>query len=104
MLQTGEDDSGMIVLHLLFTAADWVLWLLDAAVLIYVVLSWMRPKGSKWMLALARICEPMLAPARRLIGRLLPSRFMIIDWSPVLVIVALGVVRRLLGLVERTLS
>ena len=94
----------MIVLKLIFWALNLALWLADMAVLVYVILSYIRsmnPTVNRVKRVLALVCEPMLIPARRVLGRLLPSRFMILDFSPILVWVVLGLARNVLGWLER---
>ena len=90
----------MIILKLIFWLLNAVIWLADAGLLVYVILTYIRSANgtvSRVRQVLALFCEPLLIPARRLLGRLLPSRFMILDWSPLLVWVALGISRNLLG-------
>lgn len=90
----------MIVLSLLFTLVNAALWAADMALLVYVVLTYVRTANltaNRIRQTLALVCEPMLIPARQLLGRILPTRFMILDWSPIVVWVALGITRNLLG-------
>jgi len=94
----------MIVLRLLFWALNLALWLADMGVLVYVVLSYIRtvnPTVNRVKQLLALVCEPMLIPARRILGRFVPSRYMILDFSPILVWVALGLARNVVGWLER---
>ena len=94
----------MIVLKLIFTLATLLLWAADAAVLVYVVLTYVRishPTANRIRQALALVCEPMLIPARRLLGRFLPAKYMILDWSPLVVWVVLGIARNVLGLLQK---
>lgn len=89
----------MIVLRLIFWLMGVALWLLDVGLLAYVVLSYIRsmnPTVNRIKQLLALVCEPMLIPARRVLGRFLPSRFMFVDWSPILVWIVLGIGRNIL--------
>lgn len=90
----------MIVLKLIFWLLNVAIGLADAGLLVYVLLTYLRSDNvavNRVRQALALFCEPLLVPARRLLGRVLPSRFMILDWSPLVVWVALGLGRNLLG-------
>jgi len=90
----------MIVLKLLFSLAGLALWLADMALLVYVVLTYVRtsnPTVNRIRQTLALVCEPMLIPARQLLGKILPAKFMILDWSPLVVWVVLGIARNVLG-------
>jgi len=67
-----------------------VLWLL---VLGRVIVSWVDPRGSNQLsLFLIQATEPFLAPIRRL----LPSTGMV-DFSPLILMLILGVVLRVVG-------
>lgn len=93
----------MIVLKLLFWALNLALWVADMAVLVYVILTYIRtanPTVHRVKQTLALICEPMLIPARRVLSRFVPSRYMILDFSPILVWVVLGIARNVLGWLE----
>ncbi|MBQ8537707.1 MAG: YggT family protein [Clostridia bacterium] len=93
----------MIVLRLIFWLLDIALWLADVGLLAYVVLSYIRsmnPTVNRVKQALSLVCEPMLIPARRVLGRFVPSRFMFVDWSPILVWIVLGIARNILDGLE----
>jgi YggT family protein len=84
----------------------WIRWTLlliarsfitfyTVAIIIYVILGWVLPPGySPPMALLASVCEPVLAPVRRLIPPIGG-----IDFSPLWVSLAFGVILRLLPVV-----
>ncbi len=84
----------------------WIRWTLlliarsfitfyTVAIIIYVILGWVLPPGySPPMALLASVCEPVLAPVRRLIPTIGG-----IDFSPLWVSLAFGVILRLLPVV-----
>ncbi len=84
----------------------WIRWTLlliarsfitfyTVAIIIYVILGWVLPPGySPPMAVLASVCEPVLAPVRRLIPPIGG-----IDFSPLWVSLAFGVILRLLPVV-----
>ncbi len=70
----------------------FLLYALEFAVLGRVLLSWVQPRGDSSLHAfLAMITEPVLGPIRRL----LPSAGGL-DFSPIIVIVVIGMVVRYL--------
>ena len=72
----------------LLAAAVWVL------VLARVVVSWVDPAGrNEWSRRIVAMTEPLLGPIRRL----LPSTGMI-DLSPLVLLVVLGVLLRVVSL------
>ena len=77
------------LLHVLLRLLDLFWW----CILIVIIASFLAPGGQHPALSLLRqVVEPLLAPARRLIPPLGG-----LDFSPILVILALGVVERLLA-------
>ena len=83
---------------------NWILWiLLDKAISIYtiiiivsVILSWlpeMRNRYREFSRLLDRITEPAFGPFRRLLS---PQKTGGLDLSPMLALIALGVLRQLL--------
>lgn len=76
----------------LLTVIRSFIWFYTGAILLYVILGWVIPPGySPPMALLASICEPVLAPVRRAIPPIGG-----IDFSPLWVGLALGVILRLL--------
>ena len=78
------------LLHVLLRFLDLFWW----CILIVIIASFLAPGGRHPVLGLLRqVAEPLLAPARRIVPPLGG-----LDFSPILVILALGVLERLLGL------
>lgn len=71
---------------------DCLFWVLELLILVRVILSWIRhDPGNPLIRAVYQITEPVMEPFRRLIPPIGD-----IDISPVVVFVALEVVRQLL--------
>lgn len=73
----------MGVILFLYRLIRLAMWLFDVALLLYVVLSWLRPAANRWTELLRRVVEPVLTPIRRVLMEKLPARWQIFDWSPV---------------------
>lgn len=87
------------MIWILYRLIDLVLSLFDLALLIYVVLSWVRPAANRWTELLRRIVEPVLTPIRRFLVAKLPGRWMIMDWSPVVAWLLIGIIRRVVVMI-----
>lgn len=95
--------ASLILLGKLIPPVPWLQWTIitvlrsfiafyTVAIIIYVILGWVIPPGySPPMALLSSICEPLLAPVRRIIPPIGG-----IDFSPLWVGLALGVMLRLL--------
>jgi YggT family protein len=95
--------NALFLVGKLLPAVPWLQWTIvtvlrsfiafyTVAIIIYVILGWVIPPGySPPMALLGSICEPLLAPVRRLIPPIGG-----IDFSPLWVGLALGVLLRLL--------
>lgn len=84
---------------ILFMLLNMLLSLYELALFIYVVMSWLRPAANRWTELLRRIVEPVLMPVRRFLVAKLPSRWQMMDWSPLAVWLLIGIARRVLSLV-----
>lgn len=62
---------------------NFALWLFKAALMAYVLLSWLHPSANKWTELLKRVLEPVLSPIRAFLAAKLPTRWQVLDWSPV---------------------
>jgi YggT family protein len=92
LLQGRIPDPVFWIRWTLLTVVRSFIWFYTGAILIYVILGWVIPPGySPPMALLSSICEPLLAPVRRLIPPIGG-----IDFSPLWVGLALGAVLRLL--------
>ncbi len=72
--------------------------LYDLLLLIYVIVSWLRPAENRWTLLLRNLVEPVLNPIRAFLAKHLPQRAMVLDWSPVAAWVLIRVVQMVLGI------
>ena len=79
----------VVVLHALRSLLDLTLQFFTVCLLIYVVLSWVAPDvRNPAVQLLARVCEPVLRPVRRVLPPLGG-----LDLSPLLVLIALQALR-----------
>lgn len=70
-----------------------LLSLYKIAVIAYCVCSWLHVSVGSAVRFLHQLVEPALIPARRLLYRLLPRQYMILDWSPIVVFLVIGLVK-----------
>ncbi len=83
-------------MDLLFRIADFLLTVIALAVLVRALLSWFYPVGKDpWTRLLVDITDPLLAPVRALLSRILPIP---IDFSPFVVLI---LIRMLQGMLQR---
>lgn len=87
----------MGIIMLLYRVVRFALWLFDVALLLYVLLSWLRPAANRWTELLRGVVEPVLTPIRRVLVAKLPARWQIFDWSPVVAWLLLEIVGWLLN-------
>ena len=59
------------------------LWIFEVALVIYIVLLWVKPAQNKWTDLLSRFLEPILTPIRAFLTAHLPAKLQFFDWSPV---------------------
>ena len=89
--------------YLLYSLLNTALSLYRLAVIIYVVLSWLRIPANQWTELLRRLVEPVLSPIRRMLVRHLLANWQMLDWSPAVLLLLLeivgGVLRTLLFMV-----
>jgi YggT family protein len=77
-----------------FQIANLLLNLLSLAIIIRALLSWVLPVGrDRWTRILVDITEPILAPIRALLSRVLPIP---IDFSPIVAILLIELLRNIL--------
>ena len=75
---------------------DLALMLFELALIVYVLLSWLKPAANRWTELLKSVVEPVLAPIRRVLVQKLPSKYQNVDWSPVAAILIVALIRALL--------
>ena len=79
----------------------WLLRLANTALLIYCIMSFIMP-GSDLMRKVSAYVEPVLRPFRQLLYRYFPRlRTLPVDFSPLVVWLAIDVVTLLLNLLRR---
>jgi YggT family protein len=73
---------------------SFLLTLITLAIIVRALLSWFYPVGKDpWTRLLLDITEPLLAPVRNLMMRVLPIP---IDFSPIVVILLINLLQRML--------
>ena len=92
----------------LFNIADYLLWILMVIIIIQIVLSWLfvfnvLNTSSQGVRAFAGALEKITAPFYRPIRKLLPD-FGGIDFSPLVLIITIQVVRMLLDGAKQSLT
>ena len=97
LLYIGGIQSGSIApfpVLILFRLISLTLWFYSVSILIYVILSWVGPRGRHPIAAvLADLNEPILRPARRILPTIAG-----LDLSPLLVLIIVQAAFRLLPL------
>ena len=81
---------------LIYWLFDTVISLFSLALIVYVVLSLLNITRNKWTELLTTIVEVVLNPIRTVLNAHLPTRWRILDWSPVAAFLLIGLVRSLL--------
>jgi YggT family protein len=92
----------------LFNIADYLLWILSIVIIVQVVISWLLAFGvlntrSDGVRAFAVALERLTAPIYRPIRAMLPD-FGGLDFSPLVVLIAIQILRMLLGGAETSLT
>lgn len=81
--------------QMIFQIANAILTIISLAVIIRAFLSWVYPVGKDpYTKILIDITEPLLAPIRSLLSRILPLP---IDFSPIVVILLIQFLQRMLA-------
>lgn len=83
-------------MYRLFILLNSLLELYKLALLVYVVLSWLRIPANRWTVLLQRIVEPVVGPVRRFLRAKLPMQWQMFDWSVLVVYLLIGVAQSLL--------
>lgn len=81
---------------IIYRVVDLVFTVFELALIAYVLLSWIRPSANRWTELLRNVVEPVLKPVRRFLVAKLPRQYQFIDWSPLVVFLALSLIRRML--------
>lgn len=78
----------------IFNIANTLLTIMSLAIIVRAFLSWVYPVGKDpWTRVLLDITEPLLAPIRNVMSRILPIP---IDLSPIVVILLIQLLQRML--------
>jgi YggT family protein len=81
----------------LFHALYYLLQFLQYAILARVIISWLPiPRDNQIIRIIYQITEPVLAPVRGLIERSALGRNMMIDFSPIIVFLLIGLIQNLI--------
>jgi len=81
----------------LIKTLNFFLTLYEILIVIRALLSWFNPNyGSPFIQFIVRSTEPVLRPARELIGSLFGQNRMRIDFSPILVFIIIELIQALL--------
>lgn len=85
--------------NLLGTALVRVLELIELAIFIRVIISWIPvPKNGQFMRILYQITEPILAPIRSMIERSsIGKNMMMLDFSPIIAFLLIGFLKSILA-------
>ncbi|MCX7710146.1 MAG: YggT family protein [Clostridia bacterium] len=85
--------------RLLVVALVWVIQLLELAIFVRVIVSWLPiQKDGQFMRILYQITEPILGPIRNLIEKSsLGKGMMMIDFSPIIAFLLIDFVKNLLA-------
>ena len=86
-----------MAVHLLYKLVQLAFSLYELAILLYVLLSWLRPAANRWTELLRSVVEPLLTPIRRLLIAKLPTSLQIFDLSPVLALLVISIARQIVG-------
>lgn len=83
--------------HTIIAALGWVFRIIEYAILARVIISWLPiPRDNQFIGLLYQITEPILAPIRGIIEKSSMGKNMMIDFSPIIAFLLIGVVRNLL--------
>ncbi len=80
-------------MRLLIGLINTILNLYNILLLVYVILSWIRPAQNKWTDLLNRVVEPVLNPVRNFLMKNVPQLMRTFDFSPVAVWLLISLVR-----------
>ena len=86
-------------MDILFTLANSLLTLITLAIIVRALLSWFYPVGKDpWTRLLVELTDPLMAPVRAILSRILPIP---IDFSPIVVILLINLLQSLLVQADR---
>jgi len=84
-------------MSIIYNAVDLLLAFIEYAILARALLSWFPiSRDNQVIRLLYQITEPILSPIRNLIERTSSGRFMMFDFSPIVVFLVIGLIRNIL--------
>lgn len=84
-------------MYLIYRAIDLILQIMEYAILGRVIVSWLPiSRDNQFIHLLYQLTEPILAPIRRLIERSAVGRNIMIDFSPLIAFLLIGLMRDLI--------
>ncbi len=87
-------------------AINWVLWIFEIALIARVIISWLPiSRYNKAVDLLYSITEPVLAPIRNMLSRssfLNNSMLSMMDFSPIVAFILIGILRNVIVMLFRT--
>lgn len=75
---------------------SWALLLYEIAIVAHFVVTLVKPASNKWLELLNSVVEPILKPVRKLMVEKLPAKYMSFDWSHLVLLVLVAIIRALL--------
>lgn len=94
-------DFGLVLLQIIMRLLELYVFVILASALI----SWLYlPPSNTIVRALRFLTEPVLAPCRKLLTRILPPSWRRFDFSPVLAILLVQILITVLGMVSNALQ
>lgn len=83
--------------HIIIYAINWVLRIVEYAILARVIISWLPiSRDNPLIRLLYQITEPILAPIRSIIQRSAFGRNMILDFSPLIAFLLISLIRNII--------
>mgnify|MGYP000211529461 CR=1 FL=1 len=78
-------------------AVDLLFRIMEYAILARVIISWIPiPRDNQFIRLLYQITEPILGPIRSMIQRSAMGRNMMIDFSPIIAFILIGLIRNII--------
>ena len=84
-------------MRLLLNAIDWLIYIIELAIFARILLSWIPISRDNPLVKLIyQLTEPILAPIRRLVEKSSIGSGMMFDFSPIIAILLIELVRRII--------
>lgn len=81
-------------MEIIYKAIDLLLRFIEYAILGRVIVSWLPiPKDNQVIRLLFQVTEPILAPIRSLINKSSVGKNMMLDFSPIIAFILIGLIR-----------